>query len=282
MNIMTASRAEWLKLRKRPAVWILVFALAAIVLLFGYVLLWVFATQAPPDAAQSGFDPAMFLQALRPANMPGQVLGMVSGLGGAFGLILGALAVGSEYGWGTIKTMTTQRPGRSALMGGRAAALLGVCVLLTLAAFLGGVAGTGLVSLLEPADTTLPSAVDVATAFGVSMLIVAVWCGLGVCFATLFRGTGWAIGFGLMYAYALETLIAQVPLRGWAGELLTDALISNNTTALALWLSPDSPEAFGAATVDIEPVQAIIVLLAYLTVALLIATVVYARRDIAS
>jgi ABC-type transport system involved in multi-copper enzyme maturation permease subunit len=191
------------------------------------------------------------------------------------------MAVGSEYGWGTINTMTTQRPGRSALMGGRLLALLTVCVLLTLVAFVGGAAGAGLVSLLEPAaDTTPPAVGDIATAFSVSVLIIALWCGMGVCFATLFRGTGWAIGLGL-YAVLLELLLSQVPLEGRTGELLADALITNNTTALVDWFSPSASEAFGVPVVDIAPQQAIVVLLAYLAAALLVATIVYGRRDIA-
>ena len=281
MNVVKAFRAEWLKLRKRPAVWILFIALTAIVLLFGYVALWAFATQAPPEAAQGAPEADLILQALAPAGMPAQVASLVSSFGSAFGLIVGALAVGSEYGWSTIKTVTTQRPGRVALFSGRALALLGVCLLLTLGAFLGGAAGTGLVSALAQVDTTLPGAGDTAAAVGTSLLVIALWCALGVCFATLFRGTGWAIGFGLLYAYALEFLLGQVPLRGRAGELLADALINNNTTALVLWLTPDELDVFAGATVDIEPVQAVGVLLAYLVVALLVATVVYARRDIA-
>jgi ABC-type transport system involved in multi-copper enzyme maturation permease subunit len=213
--------------------------------------------------------------------MPALVVGMLGTYGTAFGLILGALAVGSEYGWRTVKTVTTQLPGRVALSAGRALALLVICVLLAVAAFLAGAAGAALVSALEATAMILPSAADAATAFGVAVLILALWCGLGVCFATLFRSTGWAIGFGLLYAFALEFLLGQVPLRGRAGELLADALINNNTTALALWLSPERATV-GAATSDIDPLQAMVVLLAYLLVALLVTVVVYARRDIAS
>jgi ABC-2 type transport system permease protein len=281
VNLVNAFRAEWTKLRKRPGVWLLLLALAAVVLVVGYVVLWAATTQVPSEAAQNRLDIADFRQLLTPATVPDHVLVVVSAFGSAFGLILGGMAVGSEYGWGTINTMTTQRPGRSALMGGRLLALLTVCVLLALVAFLGGAAGAGLVSLLEPAaDTTPPAVVDIATAFGVSVLIIALWCGMGVCFATLFRGTGWAIGLGL-YAVLLELLLSQVPLKGWTGELLADALITNNTTALVDWFSPSASEAFGVPVVDIAPLQAIVVLLAYLAAALLVATIVYGRRDIA-
>jgi ABC-type transport system involved in multi-copper enzyme maturation permease subunit len=280
VNLVNAFRAEWTKLRKRPGVWLLLLASAAAVLVVGYLVLWAATTQVPPEATRE-WDIAGFRQLLTPATVPDQVLVVLSAFGSAFGLILGGMAVGSEYGWGTINTMTTQRPGRSALMGGRLLALLTVCVLLTLVAFVGGAAGAGLVSLLEPAaDTTPPAVGDIATAFGVSVLIIALWCGMGVCFATLFRGTGWAIGLGL-YAVLLELLLSQVPLEGRTGELLADALITNNTTALVDWFSPSASEAFGVPVVDIAPQQAIVVLLAYLAAALLVATIVYGRRDIA-
>lgn len=281
MNVGRAFRAEWLKLRKRPAVWILWAALFLLVLLFGYVAMWAATAQAPPEVTR-GPEVAFLLERLSLAGMPAYVASLVSVFGTAFGLILGALAVGSEYGWGTVKTMTTQQPGRVALAGGRALALLVVCVLLALMAFLGGAAGAGLVSLLQSTGTTPPAAADAATAFGVAVLIIALWCALGVCFATLFRGSGWAIGFGLLYAFALELLLGQVPLQGRAGELLTDALINNNTAALVAWLSPGSLDALGGtAALDIVPATAVAVLTAYLGIALLVATTVSARRDIA-
>jgi ABC-type transport system involved in multi-copper enzyme maturation permease subunit len=281
MNLAKAFRAEWLKLRKRPGVWILLLALAAIVLLFGYVVLWAVSSQLPPEAAQSGLESDLLLEGLRLDNVPAQVTSLVASFGTAFGLILGALAVGSEYGWRTVKTMTTQRPGRVTLASGRALALLAVCVLLALIAFLAGAAGAALVSALESTPMTLPTVADTANAFGIAVLVIALWCALGACFATLFRGTGWAIGFGLLYAFALEFLLSQVPLRGRAGELLADALINNNTAALVLWLSPDELDALNATPVDIEPLQAVTVLVAYLVVALLVTVAVYARRDIA-
>jgi ABC-2 type transport system permease protein len=279
MTAWATARAEWLKLRKRPGVWIMTFALAAIVMLFGYVLTYVAITQAPPEALGPTVDRDIIRETLVPANLPSQVLGLVSALGVVFGLILGALTVGSEYGWQTVKTITTQRPGRLALITGRAAVLLGMCVLFAAVAFAAGTAGTAVVSQLEPIDRTLPLTADVATAFGVSVLIFSVWCSLGACFAMLFRGTGWSIGIGLLYAFVLELLLGQV-LRGRIGEVVSQALIGNNVSALVRWLSPDGLEAFATVPVDIDPLQAILVLLAYLGVAALVTTVVFARRDV--
>jgi len=276
-----AFRAELLKLRKRPGVWILLATMAGTVLLFGYVLFYLLVTQLP-DADLQGLDPSAVLDSLRPSELPVQVLGMVAGLGGAIGLILGGLAVGSEYGWRTTKTMTTQGPRRLPLMLGRMLAVLIVCMLLAVMAFVGGIAGTALVSLLEPGDTSVPEAADLITAFGVAVLTISVWCALGACLATLFRSTAWAIGIGLLYSLAVESIIGILPMAGNIGDIVGRALIGNNVAALVAAAAPQSAATFGGPAVDIAAGQAAAVLLAYITAAIGIATVVFIRRDIAT
>jgi ABC-type transport system involved in multi-copper enzyme maturation permease subunit len=275
-----AVRAEWLKLRKRPAVWIMILVLGLVVLLFGYLALYLFATQAPAEAT-TGLDRVLVLTVLSPENLPGQVLSIAAGFGGALGLILGALSMGNEFTWRTVKTITTQLPRRSTLLAGHATGLVTVCTVMALTAFAGGALGSYVVTLLEPIDAIIPALDDLATAFGVTVLIIAMWCMIGMSLAMLFRGTGWAIGVGLLYTFALEQLLTLLPLEGRASELLNEALIGNNTNALVAWLSPETTGAFGGAGIDIDPLQAIAVLLAYLVVAVVIATVVFARRDIA-
>src|SRR5256885_11320774 len=51
-------------------------------------------------------------QTLYPINFVKNSLNGVGIIGSILTLILGALAVGSEFGWGTVKTVYTQRPGR--------------------------------------------------------------------------------------------------------------------------------------------------------------------------
>ena len=281
MTAAAAFRAELLKLRKRPGVWILLATMAGTVLLFGYVLFYLLATQLP-DADLQGLDPSAVLDSLRPSELPVQVLGMVAGLGGAIGLILGGLAVGSEYGWRTTKTMTTQGPRRLPLMLGRMLAVLIVCMLLAVMAFVGGIAGTALVSLLEPGDTSVPEAADLITAFGVAVLTISVWCALGACLATLFRSTAWAIGIGLLYSLAVESIIGILPMAGNIGDIVGRALIGSNVAALVAAAAPQSAATFGGPAVDIAAGQAAAVLLAYITAAIGIATVVFIRRDIAT
>lgn len=281
MSTGAAFRAELLKLRKRPGVWILVATMGAAVLLFGYVLFYLLVTQLPAGELQ-GLDPSAVLEDLRPSSLAVQVLGTVAGFGGAIGLILGALAIGGEYGWRTTKTMTTQGPRRMPLMAGRLLALLLTCLMLALVAFVGGVAGTTLVSLLEPGDAALPDVVDLITAFGVAALIITVWCALGACLAMVFRSTAWAIGLGLLYALAVESIIGLLPLAGRVGEIVSEALIGNNTAALVVAATPQSASTFGGPAVEIATEQAIAVLLVYVVVTVGVATVVFVRRDIAT
>lgn len=281
MSILAAFGAEMLKLRKRPGVWILLATMVGSVVLFGYVLFYLLATQLPPGELQ-GLNPAAVLDALRPSGLPVQVLGMVAGIGGALGLILGGLAVGAEYGWRTVKTMATQGPRRAPLMGGRALAVLVVCVLLAATAFAGGAAGTALISLLEPGDSALPQAADLGAAFGVAALTITVWCAVGACLATLFRSTAWAIGIGLLYSLAVESILGILPLAGDLGDLVAKALIGNNVAALVVAAAPQSATTFGGAAVAIDTGQAVAVLLGYIVAAMGIATVVFMRRDIAT
>jgi ABC-2 type transport system permease protein len=275
--MISAFRAEVLKLRKRPGVLILMATMFTVVLLLGYLLLYAVATQTPTDD-MPGFDPSALTALLRPDALLVQVLGIVAGPGVAIALILGALSVGAEYNWRTVTTIVTQRPQRLPLAAGRALAVLMACGALSVVAFAGGLAGTGLVSLLDPADSAWPSAADTAAAFGVALLTAAVWCAIGMCLATVFRSTAWAIGVGLLYALAVESALGLLPLGGRLGDVVAQILIANNVTALVVAAAPDA--SFGAPAVPISALQAIAVLSAYLVVALAAAAAVFARRDI--
>lgn len=136
--------AELLKLRKRPSTWILALVLVAVVLLFGYLLNYSFVAnppspedlppppsseEIPPEVQQAqeaefqAEQDAFFEEQLR-ALLPEKVLsnlfgGGLLGIGSAVAITFGALAAGSEYGWGTLKTVLSQRPGRLGVLFGK-------------------------------------------------------------------------------------------------------------------------------------------------------------------
>src|SRR5947207_11476272 len=98
--------AELLKLRKRPATWILGGIVVLIIGLLGYALPYVELTHlhGPDTAGMQAFQ-----HLLLPAYVVSTVLSSLSGVGSAVALILGVLSVGSEYGWTTLRTILIQR-----------------------------------------------------------------------------------------------------------------------------------------------------------------------------
>src|SRR5512133_1377203 len=100
--------AELLVLRKRTSTWILLGIWATLALVFAYVV---------PYATYLNGSSREPLADLLPQNVVGTLMGGFPFFGGVFALMLGVLAFGSEYGWGTLKTLFTQGPGRLHVFG---------------------------------------------------------------------------------------------------------------------------------------------------------------------
>ena len=141
--------AEILKLRKRPATWVLVGVVVLLTQLFGYVLPYSSYATSDQNFATEGLDPQGVLAGALPGELVPTTLGGFPVFAGALVLVFGALVAGSDYGWGTLQTALTQRPGRLRVYGGKllalAAAALGI-VLVNLAA--GAVSSTA-IALVE-------------------------------------------------------------------------------------------------------------------------------------
>src|ERR1044071_9477667 len=94
--------AELLILRKRAATWILLGIWTLLGVFFAYVVPYAL----DPEDATGG------IRQFLPESMAGTLLDGFPFFGGVFALMLGVFAFGSEYGWDTLKTLFTQRPGR--------------------------------------------------------------------------------------------------------------------------------------------------------------------------
>ena len=186
--MINAFKAEWRKLRQRPAVWILGGILLVALVLFGYAFQWIQVTfPAKNFHNELGLTPAQLKVALYPVNFVKNSLVGVGILGGALSLILGALAVGSEFGWGTVKTVYTQRPSRIQALAGQ----LGVIALITasysVAFFAVAALCSWIIATIDGQAATWPAAIDILKAAGASWLIFGCWSLLGMAFGYLFR-----------------------------------------------------------------------------------------------
>jgi ABC-type transport system involved in multi-copper enzyme maturation permease subunit len=128
-------------------------------------------------------------------------------LGGVFALIVGVLLQGSEYGWGTIKTLYTQRYGRLTMLFGKLAAMLAVVLVIVIGLFAVDAASSWVVVQLDGKTSSFPSAEVILKAIGAAFLIFSFWAVFGFALATVFRQSALAIGLGLAYALVIELLI---------------------------------------------------------------------------
>lgn len=131
--------AEWLKLYRRPLTWGLLAVFLGLMLLAQG--LWALVL-----ALHMGAIGGVQLEALAPVQLEqiklqlsfpgvfGAVLGQVNGTGGILAIILAAGALGSDYSWGTLRTLLTRAPARGAFLLAKSLALLLSLLLATLIA----------------------------------------------------------------------------------------------------------------------------------------------------
>ncbi len=220
--MLAAFRGEMFKLVRRPAVWVCIAMLLLLAVLIGYALLW-FVFTHPPAGSTEGLPAGAKLSdakvALYPANLVKETLGMWGDLGGVFALILGVLVQGSEFGWGTIKTLYTQRSGRLVMLSGKVASLAIIVLVMVLALFAVDAVGSMVVATIDGQSTTFPSFDLIAKGVGACYLIFGFWALIGLCLATLFRQSAMAIGLGLAYGLIVERLVFGL-LAGLGGNAI--------------------------------------------------------------
>jgi ABC-type transport system involved in multi-copper enzyme maturation permease subunit len=215
-------RAELFKVWRRPGIWVLISVLLVLAILIGYAITWLIYTFPPPGSSQGlppGTTLADFKVALYPQNFVKQTLSQWGVLGGVFALIVGVLMQGSEYGWGTIKTLYTQRSGRLTMLFGKLAALAVVVALMVVALFAVDAASSSVVAAVDGKTITFPAADVIVKAVVAAFLIFSFWAIFGLALSTLFKQSAMAIGLGLAYALVVEVLIFGL-LGGLGGDIV--------------------------------------------------------------
>jgi ABC-2 type transport system permease protein len=231
--------AELLKLRKRPAIWVLLGVVLGLTQLFGYVLPYSSWLTSDQNFRTQGLDPQAVLAGTLPGELVPTSLGGFPVFAGALALILGALATGSEYGWGTMQTALTQRPSRLAVHGGKLAALAASTLAIVLATFALNATVASVIATVESRPLDFPSLAELAKGVGSGWLILGMWCGLGALLGFAFRGVALPIGLGVVWVLGVENLVSAV-----ADSLLTglrplrDVLPGVNAGSLVWSLAP--------------------------------------------
>ena len=208
--MLAAFKWESFKLLKRPAVWVTIGILLLLAIGLGYVtfyLIYTYAPNTPNSGLPKGVKLSDFKIALYPAAFAKYTLSTWDTLGGVFALILGVLSQGSEYGWGTIKTLYTQRWGRVEMLAGKVAALCLAVLVMVLALFGVDAVSSSVIALIDKQSTAFPPAIDALKAVASGWLIFTLWASFGFFLATLFRQSAMAIGLGLAYGIVVEGIV---------------------------------------------------------------------------
>src|SRR5918992_1679074 len=268
--------AELLVLRKRAATWILLGIWTLLGISFAYVVPYAL----DPENATGG------VQQFLPESLAANLLEGFPFFGGVFALMLGVFALGSEYGWDTLKTLFTQRPGRLRVFAAKLAALAIVLVPFVLALFTVGAVASVVIAQIEGAPVNWPSAWLLLRAIAAGWLILAVWATLGVLLGVLTRGTSLAIGIGILYALVIEGLLSAFADSISVLEPVTNVFIRANgySLATALGASPETIGSSGPGSFSgpfVASGQALAVLMALIAAFVAFTALKLRRRDIA-
>ncbi|WP_157514803.1 ABC transporter permease [Nocardioides sp. J54] len=276
-----STRAELLRLRAWPAVWITLGAWLALSLMFGYLFTYLSYTTGDPGFADEGTTREQQLAELLPTAVPDVFLQGMPMFGGALMMVLGALVAGSGYGWGTWKTVFSQGVRRGPAVVGSALALSAfvVATLLVTLAFDLGV--SLVITASEGHDVVLPSTGAVVESLGVGFLVLETWALVGFALGTLARGPALSVGLGLVWALVVENLLRGVgQLLGWV-EALTEVLPGTAAGSLVGALVGAGEGDGTPGVLDTVPAtRAALTLVAYVVVALVLSAALVRRRDV--
>lgn len=290
-------RSEWFTLTRRPLAWVLLAVLVALLVLLRSIE---FMAVGFAEGIFTGGEARMAL--LRPEQLAqfraqllfpgilGAALSHINGIGGFCAIVLAAGALGSEYGWGTLRTRLARRPNRARYLLAKLAALLlallagilivlaaGVLLALIFGALLGGAGSLRAADLLA-----LP--LGVLRALYVQLpyvLLTAAGCVIG---RSVLAGV--AAGFlFLVLDVGLGALSFLAELGGLVALLVNLALQPNVNTLVVL-----NSRAFGldpavlTRTLDLAmlppPLQATVVIGVYCALFGFYALRAFLRRDI--
>ncbi|HEU5101669.1 MAG TPA: ABC transporter permease subunit [Roseiflexaceae bacterium] len=237
-------RAEWFKLTRRPLAWVLLAVfLALLVVLLGTEFLVValndgLLTEGARAQLLADEQVMQFRLHLGFPGIFGAVLGHVNGVGGICAIALAAGAMGSEYGWGTLRTQLARQPNRGRYLVAKIAGLM----LVLLVAILIALALGGLLALLfgalmptTPAQPASLLALPLGVLRSLYVLLPYVLCAIAFCILGRSLVAGAVGGFLFL---ALDTGLGALSflsgLGGVLGFLLNLVVQPNINTLIVL------------------------------------------------
>ena len=295
-GVLASLRAELLVMCRRPAVWALVLATPASLLIGGYLTDFVYYRTAGTGIGLDVNAPQVLA-----AMLPGQYLTTALdtfgtdtySYGPAVFFLLGVLVAGTDWERGTIRTALLQGPGRLQTRIGQdlavlAAAAASVALTFAVAAAVSSAAAAGLGVSAAPQAAGFPVPAHVAASVAGALILALACTAIGLALGTALRGATKAAGAVLLWVVVVQPYLDQVStqLHGVLLRLygaLPDASMNTvvnlyNSTIAAVPGTQIWPP--GSDGIQVAPVLAFAVLAGYVLVFLAVPAVVTRRRSI--
>lgn len=277
--MIASLNADLFKTRKRTANWILLGVFLAVLILLVYVVRYL-VLKNPPARFESAVPPHILIRETFPENLVAQVLSGMPTIGAAIMLILGALSTASEYGWGTVQTILVQRPGRSAVLGGKIVGLTLVSLLVTIVLFAAAAVTSFILANFDGTTSSWPSPSVIVRGLGAGWLVLGVYTAFGTGLGVLLRSTAGAIGAGLTYVFVIEGILAALFANTDGVKELLKFLPGESATAVTRTFPYTFANLQRGAAPLIGGTRGTVTLLVYVVAFVGIALVFFQRRDV--
>ena len=235
-------------------------------------------------AADSSANPAM-VEGLREAFLLGSFdqtgAGLMQFWGGAIALALGAHVIGSEYAKRTVNIIYSAGPNRLATLAAQIIALVVVLSAAAVGVFAINEVGSAVVSAIEGWPLEAPPFGATVVSFLTAWLTVLAYGLVGAALAVATRGEIKALGIGLAWFMAIETVLIKVcGALGWIGlgQLTLGGATSN--LAVSRGAYPWWPNALVDQATAGEGAASAVIVVAWLVAGALVAGWLIRHRDI--
>ena len=272
MQVATLTRWEWFKLRRRWVPWILL----GFVLIIDQLLFWLVATLSDDVSYQSTSE-----------NIANG-LGFSAFFGPFIAVILAAVVIGGEYGWGTLRPVLSKGAGRWQLLASKVAVVVlvtaGILVILCITVAISGFIAEAVLTAPETTESYGDiSALNLLALFCRMLYAFLPYIALALFLVVMTTSNG--VGIALSMGYYIAETIILVPILAnfsWSGEVFA-YLLGPNVDAWQSVPGTEGNPASGIATIGgvSDMLHGFIFVTIYALVLAGAAIALFMRRDIA-
>lgn len=278
-DLMASTKAEMLRLRKWPAFWIILGTWILLNLTFAYLFNYLAYSSGDMKTMSNGVPKDVLLHQMLPAAVPEVFTQGMAMFGGALMLILGALTIGSGYGWGTWKTVLTQGPSRTNAIGGVLISLALTVIGLVCVAFVVDIGVATIIATTQAQSLALPGLGQAANGIITGTAILGMWTLAGALIGAIARGPALAVGLGLVWVLVVENLLRGVAAIFGPIKVLTDHLPGTAAGSMAgAMRTVEGPTTPGVLDI-LSRTQSLIALAVYVTLFVAATLWLMRRRD---